>query len=181
MSCRASWLDGGAQILEAQSTQRWRAAAEFCENVTKTPCTTRVIRGAAHHHLHIIICSSLPHPLRSSVMLCVSCSTPPPLALSSTSAACARITCSTAACATRIRAVAARARARVAAAEVPQQHAARAAAVLLLPAFHLGRSPALCRQQTPRQPQRGAQGHSTYHEALLQRLRVPAVDTPSWA
>ena len=49
--------------------------------------------------------------------------------------------------ASRILVVAARARARVAAAVVPRQHAARAAAVLLLPAVYLGFSPVWCRQQ----------------------------------
>jgi hypothetical protein len=73
-------------------------------------------------------------------------------------------------------AFAARARARVAAAVVPQQHAARAAAVLLLPAVRDGLSPAACPQQTRRQPQLRAQGHGSHHEALLCRLCVAPLD-----
>jgi hypothetical protein len=81
-----------------------------------------------------------------------------------------------AACATRIRAVAARARARVAAAVVPRQHAARAAAVLLLPALYPGFSPASCRQQVWQPARLGALGRGAHHEALLRHIRVAALD-----
>jgi hypothetical protein len=59
---------------------------------------------------------------------------------------------------------------------VPRQHAARAAAVLQLPAVYLGFSPVWCRQQVREAARLRALSHSAHHEALLRHIRVAALD-----